>query len=157
MTRRQRDQSGARVAAAFNLGDLDGRGRRDLDLAYDQPVVALAIIGTRVVVAAQLAGAVRMFIISTFKLIFNVQLVTVLRCRHGRVGRQTIGARRQRDLLGARNVRVGLALDLAGGELLDGLRHLALAVKLGARLLTSRSGWKQTFTYLKGSAERFSG
>lgn len=153
VTRRKLNQSCTRKAAArshMNLRDLDGRRRRNLNLAHDMIVRLAVVVRARIVVATQLPRAICVFITFTAQfLIFTAQLITILRSDARRRAGEALGARRHRDLLGQRQLLVRLALHFARRIFLTRLGHFAFAIVLGARLLTSRSGREQTLTYLQ--------
>lgn len=134
----------------MNLRDLDGRRRRNLDLTHNMIVRLAVVVRTRVVVATQLPRAISVFTTFTAQfLIFTAQLITILRSDARRRAGEALGARRHRDLLGQRQLRVRLALHLARRIFLTRLGHFAFAIVLGARLLTSRSGRVKVLTYLQ--------
>lgn len=153
MTRRPRTQS-------WNLGYLDGRRWRHSNLSHDFLIVTisvgwnsqlaiLAIVGAGVVVTTQLAGAVSVFTIFTFKLIVIVQLITIFRSNTWRD--RLLGSRRNCGLLQCWRVNlfIRIALDFSRRIILTLLGHFAFAAVLGARLLTFRSWREEALTFLK--------
>lgn len=156
MTSHQRGGVADAIGAVSHphLCDLHRRRRRHFQLPNDFRVgncqVVAALVRARVVVAAQLTSAVCVLTIFTVQLIFN-RLITVLTRR---AGRQTFGARRQREFLRRRCLDVGIAFDLAGGVVLAGLGHLAFTVVFGARFPTFGTWREEFFAFLQGGRKQ---